>query len=177
MEYNADQQERTLEFLQNQLTPESPWTPVFILLVPGLLGLGIYWGLKIKRRHRPLIGSPETALGAGLGRNGFYPRFLDVVHRFLDLKPQPGQTPLEFGLLTKSCLENVENVENVGCVQRTLADAPALRGVGCVCASTLDAPYGITGWITGSRRHSLKVGGFALSNPLWRPILDGYGRA
>ena len=104
MEYNADQQEKTFDLLQGQLIPDSPWVPAGILLGFGLIGMGVFWGYKIRRRRQLMLGSPETAWKENLGHHGFYSRFLDVVQNCLDRKPAPGETPLEFGRSIQSCL-------------------------------------------------------------------------
>jgi hypothetical protein len=108
MEYNADQQGRTWELIRKKLTPDDPWAVVKSLLAVGTFLAGGFFSLRYWRCwSRPsLSGKPAVALDPAASGPGFYRRFLEVVQRRLNEKPQPGQTPREFGLLTRDRLQS-----------------------------------------------------------------------
>jgi hypothetical protein len=108
MEYNADSQRRTVDLVQKGLSLDDPWAFLRPLLTLGFLLACAFIALRLRRRwSRRRV---PAALGGDLARAdvgpGFYPKFLDVVHRLLNVQPAPGQTPREFGLLTGERLQN-----------------------------------------------------------------------
>ena len=115
MEYNADQQTQAFDMVRNQLTAEEPWSLSLVIVVPGTSMAGAYLAWRLRRRWigRSVACGLATDRDLAAAGTGFYPRFLKVMERHLNLRPGPGQTPREFGLLTQLCLAN-RNSDAVG---------------------------------------------------------------
>ena len=101
MDYNADQQSAALDLLERQFAPEDVETPAGMLLATGGVLAGSYGALRLwRRRHRrPRTRTPASKANLDSIGMGFYPRFLKLSKRLLNLQPKPGQTPREFCLL------------------------------------------------------------------------------
>ena len=107
MDYNADQQAQAMDAVRNQLTPDEPWNLSVLFLAPSsLAGAFLAWQLRKRWTRRTVRDGRATARALAAAGTGFYPRFLKVADRLLSLKPAPGQTPREFGLIAQSCLAN-----------------------------------------------------------------------
>ncbi len=105
MDYNADQQARALDLFETDLVPGNAWSLLPISLGVGMVAIGGFLAYRLRRRWRLALASTGASHDVDFPLAGFYPRFLDVARRLLHLQPQPGQTPFEFALLTRSCLE------------------------------------------------------------------------
>src|SRR5207253_2420574 len=73
-----------------------------LAVTAGLFGTG-YAVVRLRRRRATMTarnGGNSSVVLASQGA-GFYVRYLDIVHRLLDLHPEPGQTPHEFALTAR----------------------------------------------------------------------------
>ena len=109
LDFNADSQRRTFDLLRERYLPESPRAALrSIALLAVALG-GAYVALALWRRwsrKRARAGN-EAGLSLAATGTGFYAVFLQVMERRLNLRPQPGQTPQEFGLVVRGQLEQL----------------------------------------------------------------------
>jgi hypothetical protein len=122
MDYNADQQGHAFESIRDQMTPEEPRSVLLFVLVCGALVLAAFLALKVRRRWARRTAPNENTAGLAFLGAGFYPRFLEIASRLLNVQPEPGQTPREFGLRAQSCLESRALGEDCSAIPLKLVD-------------------------------------------------------
>jgi hypothetical protein len=105
MNYNADVQASTAHYLLQGLR-QIPTGPLLWQAPLGLAAAGaLFVAWRGRSRWRGLLRLPGRGGRTGLARRpGFYGRLLDTLARRLGLRPQPGQTPLEFAAVAADAL-------------------------------------------------------------------------